>query len=98
MHETSEDKNCVGETKLTYYQKNKVKIAEKYQKNKLKKAQYNKEYYQKIKQEKRQNWEYYQYQKDYYRLKKQGMRASDIKRRKEFIQIKNNNNNHIVTF
>lgn len=81
---------------LTYYEKNKDKIKEYYQNNKQAKAEYNKMYYQKIKKEKRTTWEYYQYQKDYYRLKKQGMRPSDIKKKKEFIQIQNKNN--IITF
>tara|TARA_R110002096_G_scaffold166948_2_gene336539 strand:+ start:1350 stop:1619 length:270 start_codon:yes stop_codon:yes gene_type:complete len=81
---------------LTYYEKNKDKIKKYYQKNKKVKAEYNKIYYERIKKEKRTTWEYYQYQKEYYRLKKQGMRPSDIKKKKEFIQSKNENN--LVTF
>jgi len=82
---------------LTYYEKNKDKIKEKYDKKKLIKSQYNKEYYEKIKQKKRTTWEYYQYQKEYYRLKKQGMRPSDLKKKHEFLKNKENKNN-IVTF
>ncbi len=74
--------------KLTYYEKNKHTIKKYYEKNKEAKAEYNKEYYQKIKKEKRQTWEYRQYQKNYYRLKKQGLRPSDIKNR-EIINKKN---------
>ncbi len=81
---------------LTYYEKNKDKIKEKYDKKKLIKSQYNKEYYEKIKKEKRTTWEYYQYQKEYYRLKKQGMRPSDLKKKNEFIQIQNNENKFLV--
>jgi len=74
--------------KLTYYEKNKHTIKKYYEKNKEAKAEYNKAYYQKIKKEKRQTWEYRQYQKNYYRLKKQGLRPSDIKNR-EIINKKN---------
>ena len=83
------------EKKLTYYEKNKEKMKEYYEKNKKAKAEYNKIYYEKIKQKKRTTWEYYQYQKEYYRLKKQGLRPVDMKKKQEFIQKKNNN---IVSF
>jgi len=80
---------------LSYYEKNKDKIQKYYQENKDTKTKYNKEYYQKIKKEKRTTWEYYQYQKNYYRLKKLGMRPSDIKKKTEFLKKQNN---HIVKF
>lgn len=86
------------EKKLTYYERNKEKIAKQYQENKLIKSQYNKKYYEKIKKEKRTTWEYYQYQKEYYRLKKQGLRPSDLKKKEEYIQLKNKNKSYIVTF
>jgi len=81
-----------------YYQKNKDKIKEKYNEKKLIKSQYNKQYYEKIKKEKRTTWEYYNYQRNYYRLKKQGLRPSDLKKQKEFIESKNENKTNIVTF
>tara|TARA_R110002073_G_scaffold139471_1_gene289748 strand:+ start:712 stop:984 length:273 start_codon:yes stop_codon:yes gene_type:complete len=83
---------------LTYYEKNKDKMKEYYQKNKKAKAEYNKIYYERIKKEKRTTWEYYQYQKNYYRLKRSGMRPSDLKRKEEFLKNKENKNNNIVTF
>ena len=83
---------------LTYYEKNKEKMKEYYQKNKKAKAEYNKIYYERIKKEKRTTWEYYQYQKNYYRLKRSGMRPSDLKRKEEFLKNKENKNNNIVTF
>ncbi len=82
---------------LTYYEKNKDKMKEYYQKNKKAKAEYNKIYYERIKKEKRTTWEYYQYQKNYYRLKRSGMRPSDLKKKEEFLKNKENKNN-IVTF
>ena len=83
---------------LTYYEKNKDKMKEYYQKNKKAKAEYNKIYYERIKKEKRTTWEYYQYQKNYYRLKRSGMRPSDLKRKEEFLKNKENKENNIVTF
>tara|TARA_R100000541_G_scaffold25562_1_gene35154 strand:- start:1412 stop:1717 length:306 start_codon:yes stop_codon:yes gene_type:complete len=80
-----------------YYIRNKEKIAQQYQEKKLLKSQYNKDYYHKIKKEQRQTLEYYNYQKNYYRLKKQGMRASDIIKKKVFIK-KQIENKHIVNF
>ena len=86
------------EKKLTYYEKNKIKYIKYYQKNKEYISKYNKIYYQKIRQDKRTSWEYYQYQKNYYRLKKQGLRPSDIERKKKFIQNTDCKKTNIVTF
>tara|TARA_R110001592_G_C12634473_1_gene699542 strand:- start:43 stop:318 length:276 start_codon:yes stop_codon:yes gene_type:complete len=86
------------EKKLTYYEKNKHTMKKYYENNKEAKAEYNKIYYQKIKKEKRTTWEYYQYQKNYYRLKKQGLRPSDIKRKEEFLKNKKEKDNNIINF
>ena len=98
--------------KLSYYERNKDKIAKKYQEKKnqiseynkeyykdtkIVKSQYNKEYYEKIKKDKRQTLEYYEYQKKYYQLKKQGLRPCDIKRRQDH-EAKQNNLKCVVTF
>lgn len=85
---------------LTYYEKNKDKMKIYYENNKKAKSDYNKIYYKKIKQEKRTTKEYLEYQKNYYRLKKSGMRPSDIKRKEEFLKgrYKKEKDNNIITF